>query len=69
MYVNKATLKFPENSILNGNDLSKYYTIQKDGILYSDIRYITFFDLGNLFISSQYFIKDGLILSGYVNWG
>ncbi len=68
MYVNNATLKFPENSILNGNYLSQYYTIQKDGSLYSDIRYITFFDLGNLFINSQYFTKDGLILSGYVNW-
>ena len=66
--VNDASLKFPENSILDGIFLSDYYSIRKDGTLYSDIRYIPFFDLGNIYIDSQYFTKDGLVLSGRIAW-
>ncbi len=66
--VNDASLKFPENSILDGIFLSNYYSIRKDGTLSADIRYIPFFDLGNIYIDSQYFTKDGLVLSGRIAW-
>ena len=66
--VDEASLKFPENSILDGIFLSNEYTIRKDGTLYSDIRSIPFFDLGKIYINSQYFTKDGLVLFGSIAW-
>ena len=52
--VNDASLKFPENSILDGIFLSNYFSIRKDGTLSSDIRYIPFFDLGSFYTKSQF---------------
>ena len=66
--VNDASLKFPENSILDGIFLSNYYSIRKDGTLSADIRYIPFFDLGSFYTESKYFTKDGLVLSGSIAW-
>ena len=66
--VNDASLKFPENSILDGIFLSNYYSIRKDGTLSADIRYIPFFDLGSFYTESKYFTKDGLVLSGRIAW-
>jgi hypothetical protein len=70
--LNYANLIFPKNSILDGHNLSEYYNIQKDGtIAFNDDAYIynpSLFDLAYLPINSEYFTKDGLVLSVGISW-
>ena len=72
VHLNYANLIFPKNSILDGHNLSEYYNIQKDGIIaFNDDAYIYspyFFDLAYLPINSEYFTKDGLVLSVGISW-